>query len=185
MYHSIPSFISYAQTRAQILSQTELEQTFCYLQVRKYRSLTKRLLPKSHADQLTFASYEEMLIGLEFKSTRTIRQQHSHTDIICLRGGSKVVLACARIGVPTLPPRGRGRGFAPRFPAIPLPRFAFPPSSRTHCASFRGECVIYARRIIRGAGDKSFIAAESRHGTRLLLPSYSLLAPNRTRLHDE
>lgn len=96
MYRSIPSFISYAQTRAQILSQTELEQTSCYLQVRKYRSLTKRSLPKSHADQLTFASCnEKMLIGLEFKSTRTIRQQHSHTDIICLRGGSKVV--CARL----------------------------------------------------------------------------------------
>jgi len=39
--------------------------------------------------------------------------------------------------------------FAPRFPVIPLPRFAFPPSPRTHHVLFRAECVIYARRIIR------------------------------------
>lgn len=68
-------------------------------------------------------------------------------------------------------------------------RFAFPPSPRTHYVSFRGGvCNLCAADNPR-AGDKSFIAAESRHGTRLLLllllPSYSPLVPNRTRLHDE
>lgn len=150
MYRSTPSFTLYAQTRTQILSQTELEQTSCYPRVRKYRSLN---LLNVHCRNLARTNWrfapcnEEMLIGLEFKSTRIIRQRHSHAGIICLRGGGKAasassVFVYARIGVPTLPPWGRGHGFAPRFPAIPLPRFAFPSSSRTHVS--RGVCNLCA-----------------------------------------
>lgn len=97
-----------------------------------------------------------MLIGLKFKSTRAIRQQHSHTGIICLRAFTATVkrqthlcASCRCSRVPDTSSAGSRPRFAPRFPAIPLPRFAFPPTPCTHYASFREEYVIYARRIIR------------------------------------
>lgn len=151
---------------------------FMVSSVRKYRSLTKCSLPKSQY-QTDICSLRRGCLSVWNLNLEegAIRQRHSHTGIICLRAFTATVkrqthlcASCRCSRVPDTSSAGSRPRFAPTVSGDPVTAFRIS-ANAVHSLRFvsRGVCNLCAADNPR-AGDKSFIAAESRHGARLLLP---------------
>lgn len=191
MYRSISSFTLCTQANKNTDSiSNRVHTNFILSSARKYHSLNVhyrnlvrinwRLLPATG-----------VLIDLEFKSTWAISD--IVTRVICLRAVTTKRRMHQYVRLCFMSVFMRPRHFLREVAATIRATVsddtvtAFRISAvAVHALCFvsKGVCNLCAADNPR-ADDKSFITVESRHGARLLLLSYSLLVPNRTRLHDE